>query len=294
MSEIRIIAEPSVYVFGRQVVDRGEIARFLEQEGIAGWTTDAPSAAEALCESGGRLCYLSFSKPRPGGNERYLAHIKEVGHGSVLEHAVWTLVITGISRRCCEQLTRQRVGFSPSQLSQRYVDEVEGGVLDVVISPAMAKYHPEYVEWLAAMDAWEDDEDQDYDLMPQPSDVVAMIDDWATQMRHAASAYEENAEKLHEMLGHVEDKKSRRKQAREAARDSLPNATETKIQVTANARSLRHFLEMRGGIDADAEIRRLALKLLDVMRAEAPNLFGDMRVVQVDGVDVIQTPYRKV
>ena len=41
---------------------------------------------------------MSFARPRPGGNSVYLGHIKEVGHGSVLEHAVWNLLFTGVSR----------------------------------------------------------------------------------------------------------------------------------------------------------------------------------------------------
>ena len=43
----------------------------------------------------------------------------------------------------------------------------------------------------------------------------------------------------------------RRKMARQAARSVLPNATETKIFVTANARALRHFIELRCNEHAD-------------------------------------------
>ena len=42
---------------------------------------------------------------------------------SVLEHAVWNFVFTGISRTCTHELIRHRAGFGYSQLSQRYVDE---------------------------------------------------------------------------------------------------------------------------------------------------------------------------
>ena len=46
-----------------------------------------------------------------------------VGHGSVLEHAVWNFIITGVSRSFTHELIRHRAGFGYSQLSQRYVDE---------------------------------------------------------------------------------------------------------------------------------------------------------------------------
>lgn len=75
----------------------------------------------------------------------------------------------------------------------------------------------------------------------------------------------------------------------------LPNATETKITVTANARALRHFLEQRGGVHAEPEIRKLANALLDVLAADAPNLFSDYtRTPLPDGTFQIDTPFRKV
>src|SRR5262249_8630776 len=93
--DIRVIREPSVYVLGRQTVDDAGLDRFLRDHGVR-WQTDSDVAAEVLCETAGRVCYMSFAKPRPGGNDAYLGHIKEVGHGSVLEHAVWNLLFTGV------------------------------------------------------------------------------------------------------------------------------------------------------------------------------------------------------
>jgi thymidylate synthase (FAD) len=80
----------------------------------------------------------------------------------------------------------------------------------------------------------------------------------------------------------VDDKTLRRKRAREAARSVLPNAAETKIFVTANARALRNFLELRGSRHADAEIRKVALEILRVLQAEAPHIFHDYEVVTLD------------
>lgn len=293
--KITIITEPKVYIINRQQVDLDEVRRFLADEGVEGWTSDARSASEFGVEFGGRLCYMSFKKPRPGGNSAYIKHILDVGHGSVLEHASWTFVVTGISRRCGEQLTRQRVGFSPSQLSQRYVDEVEGGTLDVVISPAMAKYLPEYERWRRAADAYRDGINrQNVDGEPDHTDGSRLVAEWVTQQQGAASAYEATANGLYGLMPDTQDKTGRRKQAREAARDLLPNATETKLQATMNARAIRHFIEMRGDASADAEIRRLAFKVLDVFRHEAPAIFGDYGIDRVAGVEMIRTPYPKV
>src|SRR6266542_3961951 len=92
-ADIKIIREPTVYVMGRQTVNNAEIA------------------GEHLVETAGRICYMSFAKPRPGGNQAYIGHILEVGHGSVLEHAVWNLLFTGISRSLTHELIRHRAGM---------------------------------------------------------------------------------------------------------------------------------------------------------------------------------------
>ena len=77
-----------------------------------------------LNEVAGRTCYMSFGKGRKS-NEEYLENILSSKHGSVLEHAVWNLLITGVSRALTHELVRHRAGFGYSQLSQRYVDESE-------------------------------------------------------------------------------------------------------------------------------------------------------------------------
>ncbi len=107
---VRILREPTVYLLGRQTVDDAVLDRFLADHGVA-WQTDTEVAGEELTEVAGRLCYLSFAKPRPGGNRVYLDHILEVGHGSVLEHAVWNFIFAGVSRSLTHELIRHRAGF---------------------------------------------------------------------------------------------------------------------------------------------------------------------------------------
>ncbi len=60
----------------------------------------------------------------------------------------------------------------------------------------------------------------------------------------------------------------------EDARYVLANATETKIVVTMNARSLLHFFELRCCSRAQWEIRRLAEAMLAEVRKAAPHLFS--------------------
>ena len=78
---------------------------------------------ERLAEFAGRLCYMSQKNPANRTTRDYLENIKKQGHGSVLEHATYSLLFEGVSRSLTHELVRHRAGFAYSQLSQRYVDE---------------------------------------------------------------------------------------------------------------------------------------------------------------------------
>jgi thymidylate synthase (FAD) len=102
-------------------------------------------------------------------------------------------------------------------------------------------------------------------------------------------------EKLLSKFQDEPDKTARRKMARQAARSVLPNATETKIFVTANARALRHFIELRGSRHAETEIRKLAVAVLEIMKREAPHLFDDYELSPLpDGTFEATTRFHKV
>ena len=85
----------------------------------------------------------------------------------------------------------------------------------------------------------------------------------------------------------------RRKQARQAARAVLPNATETRIVVTGNYRAWRHFIAMRASEHADVEIRRLAIECLRQLVEVAPAVFADFEISTLaDGTEVATSPLR--
>lgn len=254
---MNIITKPSVHLITRQHLNAEGVTAYL-REIDQHWSQTTPVAAENAVEMAGRVCYQSFSKPRPGGNSAYIKHILEVGHGSVLEHAVFGLLITGVSRSLTHELIRHRAGFGFSQLSQRFVDESD---CSFVLPPGIVE-----------------------------QSLAATI--WLESIEFAQKGYAELVEtlELHEFASE-KNPTLRRKRAREAARSVLPNATATQIFVTGNARAWRHFIELRGSIHADAEIRRLAVAVAEVLFDEAPNLFGDYTV---DEQGEIQTDYRKV
>lgn len=217
--------------------------------------------AERLAEYAGRVCYLSYKNPSGRTTETYLQNILEQGHGSVLEHANIGLLIQGISRSCSHEIVRHRAGFAYSQQSQRYVNEDECAF---VVPPAVIGNEA---------------------LEPGFRQVCAA----------AQEAYQQLSNALFEQYSHIEDKVHRRKTAREAARSVLPNATETSMVMTGNARAWRHFLEMRGALAAEREIRRLAFAIRPLLEAAMPSVFADFRsYLRGDNEVYLESTHRKV
>ena len=224
------------------------------------WQGDSTDG-ERLAEFAGRLCYMSQHNPANRATRDYLENIKKQGHGSVLEHANYSLLLEGVSRSLTHELVRHRAGFAYSQLSQRYVDESEACF---VVPPAIAG--DELLEGA-----------------------------WRTQIESAQSAYVALVFQLMERYGWVSDKVHRRKMAREAARGVLPNSTETKIVVTGNARAWRTMLELRSSEGAELEIRRLAVMVLRVLTDEAPAFFSDFEIYDAtDRREAARIGYHKV
>ena len=89
----------------------------------------------------GQLCYLSFGEKRSKDHRTYIKKILEQKHGSVLEHTVATLGLTGIDRAVTHELVRHRAGFAYSQVSQRYVDALR------FVFPAELDQKDDLVEW---------------------------------------------------------------------------------------------------------------------------------------------------
>ncbi len=203
---------------------------------------------EKLAEFAGRLCYMSQKNPASRATREYLENIKKQGHGSVLEHANYSLLLEGVSRSLTHELVRHRAGFAYSQLSQRYVDESEA---NFVVPPAIV------------------------------GDEI-LLKEWRTQIDEAQRSYVRLVEHLMERYGWVADKVHRRKMSREAARGVLPNSTETKIVVTANARAWRTMLELRSSEGAELEIRRCAVAIIKMLSKESPAFFSDFEIYEAD------------
>jgi thymidylate synthase (FAD) len=250
---------PKLFLVGRPDFDYESFLKFLETEGETWLPTDEAAIPENIVEAAGRLCYMSFSARQfRKCNRDYIHNLIKQGHESVLEHVSWSFILSGVSRAFTHQLVRHRVGFSFSQLSQQYHDENDA---TFVMPTIIARFEN-------------------------------LAESWRRSVRQSKRAYQE-------LLSHLQsetynrltplEKKEFHRAVRTAARSVLPNATETKIFVTANARSIRHFLAVRGGIPGDEEMRTVSALILETLNQEAPSLFSDFAIEQMaDGTPIVR------
>jgi len=224
------------------------------------WEADGSEDASQLSEFAGRSCYESWNKPNPetADNHAYLANIINQKHFSVLEHGSVTFRITDVSRSLTHELVRHR-HMSPSQLSQRFAR------LEMDTQPII----PPLYQFL-----WQSDP------TAPVSETQGIVEEvWS----HAVRAYDklvgiwESVLRAQGVTG-----TALKKESREAARCVLPNMTPTAVVLTGNHRVWREFLEKRGSLHADAEIRELAVELYSWLAGLEPNLYQDFQRVKDD------------
>jgi thymidylate synthase (FAD) len=220
-----------------------------------------------LCKFAGQTCYLSFGEKRTRNKDAktYFDNIKSSGHGSVLEHANYSFIVWGIDRACSHELVRHRAGFAYSQLSQRYVN---GRTLRFVERPEYQESERLHFEFETHIDRAAEQYDMRADLL---SAGLKRRDQW-------------------ELWTPTE----RRKAVNQAARNALPNETETAVVITGNVRAWRHLLEMRASQHADLPIAGLTLRIAAILKEVSPILFDDYIEGVVGSRTDLSTQYRKV
>ena len=184
----------------------------------------------------------------PEKTRSFLTMLGDLGHESPMEHASFTFGIEGVSRSLLAQITRHRIA-SYSVQSQRYVKEAS---FEYVLPPQIEAEPEAKAEFLRAMDAAQ-----------------------ASYERIAAILAQKRKEEY--LAGGMEEKAAARaaeKTAIEDARFVLPNARDTKMMVTMNARSLQNFFRHRCCSRAQWEIRELAKQMLELVLPVAPALFA--------------------
>src|SRR3989338_7984860 len=218
--------KPRVFLVGETRIIPEGMQSYLEHIGAPHWDSNAQSDAEKLTEFYGKICYKSFAiglnpnirKVRES-NKEYIDHVIEVGHGSVMEHAVINFAFADVSRVFTHELVRHRAGVAISQESLRFVR-----LTDLGFWPPLA--------------------------IRENEEVMEI-------MTNAFQHLEGLQLRLADILGLDEEgiNFEIKKKYTSAMRRIAPIGLATTIGWTANFRTLRHTLEMRTAPGAEEEIR---------------------------------------
>ena len=202
------------------------------------WTDESVTAADELAEFAGRSCYTSWKRPNP-------ATATNEGYiANILNQGHFSVLehasATFYVQGVSRALTHELIRHRHLSYSQLSQRFVNESGREPVVPPAI-----------------EGD--------PMAEDYLR-------------SAYAFAEEYYGHLVDHLLAKGLPRKQAREAARAVLPNAQPTSLVVTGNMRAWRDVIAKRIDPAADAEIQEFAGKVLEHLKAVAPNSFQDMEV----------------
>ena len=208
---------------------------------------------EQVIASSAKLCYSAVGIDEIQNDltlentEKFVNMLMDIGHESPIEHVSFTFAVEGVSRVLTHQLVRHRMA-SYSQQSQRYVKLEQ---FEYIIPPEIEKIEDAKKMFVEAME-----KDQEY-----YNDIVDIL----TEKHNDMFLKEGNSEKKSKSLAI--------KKAIEDARFIFPNACETKIVFTMNARSLMNFFKHRTCNRAQWEIRKMATEVLRQVKEVSPILF---------------------
>ena len=246
--------EPEVFLVARPQIDYEAVAAYLREVGGERWLErldrdHLDTDAQNLAEIAGRMCYRSWE---PGLNPNvtrvredqtaYLQNILSSLHGSVLEHVSFSFALHNVSRVLTHELIRHRPGVAISQESLRFVrlDEIPF-------------WFPEWAQ-------------QDPELMERATGLLEQMEAFQLWMAEHFKLDEEGVP-FHE-----------KKHKTSFMRRFAPDGVATGLVWSANVRTLRHTIESRTDPGAEEEIRLVFGKIGELMRAEAPALFGDYEI----------------
>jgi thymidylate synthase (FAD) len=253
--------EPEIFLVSRPQLDYEAIARYLREVGGVSWLErldrgdldgdhgdrgEHGNDPQNLAEFAGKLCYRSWE---PGLNPnvrkvrndqaKYLENILSSAHGSVLEHVAFTFVLHNCSRVLTHELVRHRPGTAISQESLRFV--------------RLADIPFWFPEWAR----------QDPELMKRATAVLEQLEEFQHWMANHFGL-DDDGVPFHE-----------KKHKTSFMRRFAPDGVATGLLWTANIRTLRHTIEARTDPGAEEEIRLVFGRIGELMRVEAPALFGD-------------------
>jgi thymidylate synthase (FAD) len=262
-----IDVKPQVFILAEPKLNEEGVWSWLRANGadpmkVMGRMTG--SDAEKVVELAARRCYKSFEVGLNPNVTRIREHsgqyhenILKVAHGSVTEHANFTVAFEFVSRVFTHELVRHRAGAAYSQESLRYVRLTELGF------------------WT-------------------PPEIAS--NEEANALFREAVEYLENCQHKLESIFHeaLEGDFSEKKKLTSAFRRIAPEGLATGIVATFNTRALRHIFEKRTEGVAEVEIRLAIDMLCELLIPRHPYVFQDFSKEMVDGINQWKPRYSKI
>lgn len=258
--------EIEVFQIARTHVDVCEVERWLKflgadeffEEQFEKLSDRKPCSDGALLVAlAAKRCYKSFqvgmnpniTKVRKDLCE-YLDNILKSGHGSVLEHAVYSFAVENVSRVFTGEMNRHRAGWAISEGSMRYIR------------------YDEIPYWLPT--SLQENENDDENLKQKKHYSKCIFDTIFGEI-------EKSYEKLCEIWNMDESDINfhYKKKITSCLRRIIPMGVATGGIWTGNLRALRHVIALRTDESAEEEIFHVFSKIAEIMLESENFLFKD-------------------
>ncbi len=296
-----------IFLTAQTRVNRDEVKRWLDFIGVSSEfelpLEEAVTDPALLIAIAGKRCYKSFE---PGLNPNvtkirkdwgeYLDNILASGHGSVLEHSVYTFAFENVSRVFTGEMNRHRAGWAISEGSMRFIrfsEDVPYWEPDCIKGPDVLQ--PHLIEFL---------QDGDYDKVLKDLQDRQLLEvcfgsvDAKTQAtRVLFGRHFDNMRDWYKVLEELwkdelapGSRFAKKKMLTSMFRRGIGMGCATGGKWTGNIRAIRHVITMRAAPEAEEEILHVFSRVAKMMVESEPMLFGDF--VEEDGF--WKPKYRKV
>lgn len=254
--------EIKVFNIAKTQVDKEEVRKWLDYLGVSQeWqfpneeVVSNPALNIALAA---KRCYMSYEAGlNPNVNKvrqdytEYFDNILKSGHGSVLEHSVFSFAIEGVSRVFTAEMNRHRAGWAISEGSLRYI-----------------RFDKDIKWWLPTS------------LIINDNDNKELREKKIESQKIFNKAFSHQEECYRELLNiwNMDDKDKNfhyKKIVTSCLRRIVGMGVATGGVWSGNVRALRHVLTMRASPAAEEEICYVFGIVAKKMKEIEPLLFGD-------------------
>lgn len=271
--------QPAVFLLAQMKVNKENARRWLDFIGADKYQLeDGVTDSEQLVQLCGKRCYMAFQVDLNPNLQKirtkmidYIDNLLKVGHGSVLEHVVFSFAIENVSRVFTAEMNRHRAGMAISEGSMRFIRMTD---IPYVLPPSL-RLTSEEKEF---EHDWEQGEGP---VLSSEHDAKgALLNKKRRSAEILAKAFEQDQVNYSELIGIWQSdldspKFSLKKSITSMMRRVIGIGVASGGVWTGNIRALRHIFTMRCASEAEEEIQEVATMLLMEMMKAEPLLFKD-------------------